>query len=1015
MKKIMGKRLMMFLACLFLSFGMAMAQTQVTGTVVSSDDGQPVIGASVFVLGTKQGTVTDTDGNFTLTVPDGKKLKVAYLGMVTQIVTAKPSMKVTLKADHKSLDEVIVTGYGNFKKSSFTGSAATMDTKSLEDVPVMSIEDKLAGGVAGVTVTSSSSSPGAAADIRIRGMGSINAGNNPLIVIDGTPVSSGNMSEFAYSDAGTSILATLNPDDIESMTIIKDAAAASLYGSRAANGVIVITTKSGSKGKTRVNYRSDWGFSNMAIDYRPQMNGDDRRALLEEGLKNHYEYGENMDATKAAAQAASEIDNYAKKPSSGWTDWKDLLFKTGHHSDYQVDVSGGGENTKFYSSLAYANQDGIVANEGLKRYTGNVNVTHTFGHFTLNVTSLISKMRQRLANEATSYDGAVANYAFFQNPSSTAYNADGSFTDAPGYAGVNPLKEYQHSSDVNTVHRSYNTIKLSWNILEGLDLSEKLAYDYNDGTEDVLFDRYSTNGSPSGVFQRIKNTIEQINTQTQLTYMKSFGLHNIDALVGFESEDYRYGFNYMSGQNYPGDLYELGNAGTTSAQSNKQDSKLVSYLGRINYNYNNRYYLGASFRTDGSSRLSRDNRWGNFWSVSGSWRFTGEKFMESIKNVLSDGKLRVSYGVNGTQPYGYYSYMNLYKYGEYYDGESGMGIVGVGNDNLKWEKNYAFNVGLDLTFLSRYTATFDFYTRTTKDLIYDMPISGVAGYYDNVTPTVAQNIGSLRNTGYELTLTANWLQEKDFTWSTTLNMAHNHNKVIKLNGSSDAIIDSNWGHVLAHKVGYAYNSYYCYEYAGVDPQTGNEQYYINDGTKDARNTTTDVNKAKKVIVGNPEAKLEGAISNTLKWKFIDFNFNFTYKIGGHAYDYPRWQHSNGGSDLYLGALPDYYKLSKMWSGPGDTTAKLPKFQYGNTFVYSSRWMMPLDYLRLKSLTIGFSVPQQYLQKFGLSKVRAYFSGSNLLTWKSSKLYVDPEVPVTGICLFQTPAIRTFTFGVELGF
>jgi TonB-dependent SusC/RagA subfamily outer membrane receptor len=266
MKKVMGKRLMMFLACLFLSLGMAMAQTQVTGTVVSSDDGQPVIGASVFVFGTRQGTVTDTDGKFTLTVPDGKKLKIAYLGMTTQIVTAKSGMKVALKADNKSLDEVIVTGYGNFKKSSFTGSAATMDTKSLEDVPVMSVEDKLAGGVAGLTVTSSSSSPGAAADIRIRGMGSINAGNNPLIVIDGTPVNSGNMSEFTYSDAGTSILATLNPDDIESMTVIKDAAAASLYGSRAANGVIVITTKSGSKGKTRVNYRSDWGFSNMAIE-----------------------------------------------------------------------------------------------------------------------------------------------------------------------------------------------------------------------------------------------------------------------------------------------------------------------------------------------------------------------------------------------------------------------------------------------------------------------------------------------------------------------------------------------------------------------------------------------------------------------------------------------------------------------------------------------------------------------------------------------------------------------------
>lgn len=1011
---------MMFLACMFLFVGMAMAQTQVTGTVVSSDDGQPVIGASVQILGTKDGTVTDTEGKFTLSVPTGKKIKVDYIGMTSQVVTARPDMKIILKSDNKSLDEVIVTGYGNFKKSTFTGSAATMDVTHLQDVPVMSVEDKLAGGVAGVSVTSSSSSPGAVSSIRIRGMGSINAGNDPLIVIDGTPVTSGDMSGFSgsYNSAGTNILSTINSDDIASMTVIKDAAAASLYGSRAANGVIVITTKSGSKGKTQVNYRSDWGFSNMAINYRPQLNGDDRRALLETGLKNYYVYGENMSASDAEKQAASQIDDYAAKPSTGWTDWKDLLFRTGHHSDYQVDVSGGGETTKFYSSLAYAQQDGIVANEGLKRYTGNVNVTHTFGPFTLNVTTLISKMRQQMANEGTSYDGAVANYAFFQNPSSTAYNSDGSFTQGPGYAGVNPLFERQHSSDVNTVHRSYSTMKLSWNIWDGLDLSEKLAYDYTDGTEDVLWDRYSNNGSPSGVMQRVKNSIEQINAQTQLTYEKSFGLHNIDALLGFETEDYRYDYNYMTGQDYPGDLYEFENAGTTTAASDKQNSKLVSYLGRINYNYNNTYYLGASFRTDGSSRLARDNRWGNFWSVSGAWRFTNEGFMKSIKSILSDGKLRVSYGVNGTQPNNYYSYMDLYRYGEYYNGQSGMGIVGVGNKDLKWEKNYAFNVGLDLTFLNRYSAVFDFYTRKTKDLIYDMPISGIPGYYNDLTPfmpTIAKNIGSLRNTGYELTLTANWIEKNDFSWTTSVNMAHNHNKVIKLNGSSDVIMDGTYSRILAHKVGEAYNSFYGYEYAGVDPQTGNELYYINDGTANARKTTTDVTKANKTIIGNPEAKLEGAISNTLKWKFIDFGFNFTYQIGGHAYDYPRWQHSNGGTDLYQGATPSYYKLADMWTGPGDTNAKLPKFQYGSTFVYSSRWLMPLDYLRLKSLTIGFSVPRQYLQKLNLSKARIYFSGFNLLTCKSSKLYVDPEVPVNGISNFETPAIRTFTFGVELGF
>lgn len=1015
----MEKRLMMFFACLFLSLGMVLAQTNVSGTVVSQEDGEPVIGASVIVEGTNTGTVTDIDGNFTLPVPAGKKLKVAYIGMETQVVTAKDNLKIVMKSDTKSIDEVIVTGYGNFKKSSFTGAAATLDTKQLENVPVMSMEDKLAGGVSGVTVTSSSSSPGAEAQIRVRGMGSINAGNNPLIVIDGTPVTSGSMSEFSYSDAGTSILATINPNDIENMTVIKDAAAASLYGSRAANGVIVITTKSGSKGKTRVNFRSDWGFSNMAINYRPQLNGPDRRDLLQKGFENYFLYSEGMDAATAATQAASMIDDYAKEPPTGWTNWKDLLFKTGHHQDYQADISGGNEHTKFYASLAYANQDGIVANQGLKRYTGNMNITHTFGRFTVNLTSMVTKMKQNLSDEGTAYDGALANYAFFQNPSSSPYDTDGNLVrDAGGYVSINPLYEFQHSSDVNTVHRFLNTGKLTWNIWDGLSLSQKLAYDYTKGQEDVLWDRFSNNGSPSGVFQRISNNIEQINAQTQLTYVKSFGLHNIDALLGFETEDYRYAYNFINGKDYPGDLYEPGNAGTTSADGQRQNSKLVSYLGRVNYNYDNKYYAGVSFRRDGSSRLSRDNRWGSFWSVSGSWRFTGESFMKPLENILTDGKLRVSYGVNGTQPYNLYGYMNLYQYGEYYDGQSGMGIVGVGNPDLKWEKNKAFNVGLDLTFLNKYTATFDYYTRTTSDLIYDMPVSAVAGYYDSslpLMPTTPKNIGSLRNSGFELTLTANWIQKRDFSWTTSINMAHNHNKVIKLNGTADLVTDTDYGRVLVHKVGETYNSYYAYEYAGVDPQTGLEMYYINDGTDNARNTTTNVNEAKKVILGSAEADLEGGISNTMKWKGFDLSFNLTYQIGGDAYDYPRWQHTNGGSELYYGAVPSFYKLSDMWTGPGDTNAKLPKFQYGNTFAYSSRWMMPLDYLRLKSLTVGYSLPLNWIRSLYLTKARVYFSGSNLLTWKSSKLLVDPEVPVNGVANFETPAIRTFTFGVELSF
>ena len=334
----------MLLAGLFLVIGTALADNRITGVVTASDTGEPIVGATVKVLGTAMGTVTDIDGNFSIDVPDGARLEITYVGMVPKRLKAEKHMTITLDPDNKLLDEVVVTGYGNFKKSSFTGAASTISTEALASVPVVSVENKLAGSVPGVTITSNSGSPGAVSQVRIRGMGSINAGNEPLYVIDGTPVTSGNMSEFSYSSAGTNVLATINPNDIENITIIKDAAAASLYGSRAANGVVVITTKSGSRGKTRVDFKSDWGASNMAVDYRPQLGGDERRAVLLEGLKNYFLYDQGQSAEDAAQSAADMIDNFAAKPETGWTDWKKLLFRTGSHQNYQVNVSGGNEH-----------------------------------------------------------------------------------------------------------------------------------------------------------------------------------------------------------------------------------------------------------------------------------------------------------------------------------------------------------------------------------------------------------------------------------------------------------------------------------------------------------------------------------------------------------------------------------------------------------------------------------------------------------------------------------------------
>ena len=1024
----MYKRIALFVGGAILSCGVAFAQTSVTGKVVASEDGEPVIGASIKVAGTNTGTVTDVDGNFSLNVPAGSKLEITYIGMNPQTVKASSNMKIALTSDNKSLDEVIVTGYGNFKKSSFTGAAASMSTAKLSDVPSLSVEDKLSGNIPGVSISSFSGQPGAMNYIRIRGMGSINAGNDPLIVIDGTPVNSGNLSGFndgstgsGYNGSGTNALSTLNSNDIESITVIKDAAAASLYGSRAANGVLVITTKSGSAGKTQVDFRSDWGFSNMAINYRPTLDGDSRRALIYQGLKN-FVYEGNLEAgtdeATAKAFADSEIDGIAGKPSNGWANWRDVLFRNGSNQNYQASVTGGNEKTRFYSSLSYAKQEGIVEGSGLERMTGNANVSHTFGKFKLDVTTMLSSMHQQSAVDGgASFAGAIANAVWFSGPSNPIYNEDGSLTTSTGGAynkGINVLYENQHTSDITNTTRSYSTLALQWNIWDNLKLREKIAYDYINSTESVLWDKYSNDGKKSnGVMQRTLNEWTTMNTQTQLSYIKSFGAHNVDALLGFETEAWHNNSSYASGTDFPGELYEFSNSGDTSMESFKYDSKMTSFLGRVNYNYNDLYYASVSYRRDGSSRMARENRWGSFWSVSGAWRFGAEKFMKSIKNVLNDGKLRVSYGVNGTLPSDLYSYMNLYKYGEYYNGSNGMGIVGVANKDLKWEQNKAWNFGLDLTFFNRISVTLDYYVRNTSNLIMNRPISFVPGYYDasSFGASMAQNIGSMRNQGIEVSISSTNIQKKDFTWTTSLNFGHNSNKVTALTGDDDKIISG----LMIHQVGKPYYSYYTYEYAGVDPETGLESFYINDGTENARKTTTDIAKANKVIVGKHDPAIEGGLSNFIKWKFIDFNFTMTYKLGGDSFDYATWLHDNGGTYALYGAIPSYYKLEDMWQKPGDN-AKLPKFQtYSGVGHVSSRWLMPNDYLRLKNLTVGFSAPKEWLHNFGLSKARVYFSANNLLTWKSKDLYVDPETPADGLCTFEMPALRTYTFGIELSF
>ena len=377
---------------------------------------------------------------------------------------------------------------------------------------------------------------------------------------------------------------------------------------------------------------------------------------------------------------------------------------------------------------------------------------------------------------------------------------------------------------------------------------------------------------------------------------------------------------------------------------------------------------------------------------------------------VDDLKLRVSYGINGTLPSKFYSHLSLFGYGYNYQDQPGSAPTTIPNPDLGWEKNENFNIGFDARLFGRLSVAFDFYNRETKDLLMDKPISAAVGVINSSgVANMLVNVGSMRNRGFELELKSTNIQNKDLLWTTSLNIGHNKNKLTKLDGEQQEIISG----VSIHRVGQPYYSIYAYEYAGVDPQTGKELYYIN-GEDGSRETTTNSAAANKTIIGSIEPKVQGGLTNYVSWKFIDFNLTLTYSLGGHAYDYATWLQSNGGTYHYLGNVPAYYKMEDTWQKTGDN-AKLPQFAYGNANKASSRWLMSTDHLRVKNMTLGFTLPQSWSSKAGISKLRAYVSGNNLLTWKKKSLYVDPEVPVDGLCTFETPALRTVTFGLEIGF
>lgn len=1020
-----NKLMLLLLLCLVSSYAAAQ-QRIISGIILSAEDHQPLVGATVCIPGQEaHAVVTDLDGKYSISVGENDKiLKATYLGMKTQqgkLTPGKDQLNFTLRPETTNLDEVVVTGFGNFTKSSFTGSANTLNGKLIKDIPVMNVEQRLQGLTTGVSITGGSGQPGSNTNIRIRGMGSFNASQEPLFVIDGVPVSSGNLSSGGKTDASymnnakTNIMSTLNPSDIENITIIKDAAAASLYGSRAANGVILITTKKGKTGKTRVSLNLSGGFSNAAVAFRPTLNGDQRYALLYEGLINE---AQDKKMENPISYADRQIGKYAYKPSMGYTDWRKELLRTAIQQDYEASVSGGNDRTTFYASLGYNTQEGLAKNSNLDRYSARLNLTQKVGKYgEVGANMMFSQLNQQLNEERGSAINPFLDVAALMNPSMTVRDENGNYTGAYDGTSLNPLRDMLTDYSRTRMTRMFSTGYASIEPIKGLTLKETLSYDYTTQKDARYMNPLSSSGlhTAGSDAQTAKSFIEygRLVSSTSANYIRTFAQkHNVDVLAAYEIESYQ--TDNASGEKakLPSDILTEPSAAAVllSFDSAPQAYRMISYISRLNYNYNQRYYLAASFRRDGSSRLAPDKRWGNFWSVSGMWNLTNEKFMQPLQHILSDLKIRASYGVNGNQPGGFYGFMGLYSYTQNYMGQAGSYESSQPNLNLGWEKNYNLNIGLDLALLNRIFLNVEYYNRNTKNLLYNLPISATTGFTNYMA-----NVGQLNNKGVEVELRTLNFSGNDFNWTTVWNVSHNRNKIVSLNGKLEQSIEGTW---FIHKVGLPYYTFYVKEFAGVDPQTGTAQYYMNkpqpDGSTD-RSLTNDIKQAQSIAYKQATPKISGGITNLLNYKWLDLSCTFTYALGGYSFDRLGTSIENGTVNIYDNRynLPEY--ALERWQKPGDVT-DVPRFVANQpaSDSNSSRYIHSTNHLRLKNLTLGFTLPQRWTQKALIENARIYFSGSNLLTWAKWKQY-DPETPVNGEVWCEAPAMRTFNFGIQLSF
>ncbi len=1031
----------------------AFAQLKVTGKVTASDDGSPLPYATISIKGTTTGAYTDDDGNYTITVAPNGVLVFSTVGFVTQEIQVnnRSVINVALAPDAIALEETIVVAYGTAKKGTYTGSASVVKKEALKDAPSVSFENALNGKVAGLQVTSNSGQAGTTSSMRIRGIGSMNASNEPLYVIDGVPVTSGDagqMSDYIYST--NNAMSTLNPNDIESITVLKDAAASSLYGSRAANGVIVITTKKGKLGRPTVTLKASvgitpsWAYNNHEVANAQQQaemyylmfwntkdNPADGNATaiaqMNKRFKKHGYYFETTDNTVNTLTIKGMTDGIENREGK-YFDWDKELFRTAIYQTYDLSVSGGTDNTNYYSSIAYTSDKGRVITNKYDRVSGRVNLSQKVGkHVELLTQVNVARTKREGYNDTRSLG---SNY-FLQSRNllwpfywPTDYKTGEWWTPRYGSYAYNPVyyrTQWENSSKTTKVSASEN---LSIKILPELTLRSIFSYDYSNVHDFIYYSADHFSGSSdNGSVTDMNTNVSKWVSSTTLNWNRDFAKHNVNVLAGFEAEENKTEFSRASGTNLPTSaLHTVATAGKLDANAYSWGNTIASFLSKAEYNYDGRYYVSGSFRRDGSSRLGSDNRWGNFWSVAGSWKINNEKFMKDI-HWISNLRLRASYGVNGTLPSSNYGWRALTSYSSKYMTNPGGGLSNVADPTLSWETSYTYNVAAEFGFWDqRFYGTIEFFNRDSKDLLQDVPISYTTGFSSTL-----KNVGEINNKGLEVELGGDIIRTKDLTWSASLTASFIKSKVTKLYGGQDIIWDDPTGGdaraKYIYREGESTLALYGLEWAGTNKENGKNMWYIN--PKDDENYTADLEikgrpvtysykKANKVILHDMMPKVFGGINTDVSWKGLSVGLNFTYRFGSKTYDAADRDCNDDGYYFERTMSKTAYKDS--WT-PTNKNAKYPQrlaIDMEDVNQKSSRHLHNGDYIRLKTLSIGYNLPKNFVSKVGLSNARVYFNGSNLLTWAAHKEY-DPEVNEYYTRGWETPIGKTYTFGVELSF